>query len=176
MTLHSAKGLEFDAVFLCGVEESILPHQRSLDENPYSDSDASLEEERRLLHVGMTRARKRLSLTYARERMIRGEWQSTGPSRFLDEFPDDGVERHASSISAGLGAAYAFAEDAQAVIRRKQPATRTSVKVDKGQLEPGGTYEHKTYGEGTIVSVETTGKRHLVRVDFPEHGVLTLLL
>jgi len=88
MTLHSAKGLEFDTVFLPGWEEGLFPHQRSLDDQGL----AGLEEERRLAHVGITRARRRAKIYFATNRRIRGMWQTTAPSRFLDELPAAHVE------------------------------------------------------------------------------------
>ncbi len=88
MTLHSAKGLEFDTVFLPGWEEGLLPHQRSLDERGRS----GLEEERRLAHVGMTRARRRAKIYFVSNRRVRGTWSSTLPSRFVDELPEAHVE------------------------------------------------------------------------------------
>ena len=88
MTLHSAKGLEFDTVFLPGWEEGLFPHQRSLDET----GRAGLEEERRLAYVGITRARERAKIYFASNRRIHGLWQSTVPSRFLDELPHAHVE------------------------------------------------------------------------------------
>ena len=87
MTLHSAKGLEFDTVFLPGWEEGLFPHQRSLDEQ----GRAGLEEERRLAHVGLTRARKQAKIYFATNRRIHGMWTSTMPSRFLDELPPEHV-------------------------------------------------------------------------------------
>ena len=88
MTLHSAKGLEFDTVFLPGWEEGLFPHQRALDEQ----GRAGLEEERRLAHVGLTRARRRAKIFFATNRRIHGSWGSTIPSRFLDELPEAHVE------------------------------------------------------------------------------------
>ncbi|MCC6984309.1 MAG: UvrD-helicase domain-containing protein [Bauldia sp.] len=88
MTLHSAKGLEFETVFLPGWEEGVFPNQRSLDEG----GTASLEEERRLAYVGLTRAKKRAYVWFASNRRIHGLWQSTAPSRFLDELPEAQVE------------------------------------------------------------------------------------
>jgi DNA helicase-2/ATP-dependent DNA helicase PcrA len=88
MTLHAAKGLEFDVVFLPGWEEGLFPHQRSLDEN----GRAGLEEERRLAYVGLTRARRQAKIYFAANRRIRGLWQTTAPSRFVDELPEEHVE------------------------------------------------------------------------------------
>ena len=88
MTMHSAKGLEFDTVFLPGWEEGLFPHQRSLDDQ----GRAGLEEERRLAHVGLTRARKRAKIYFATNRRMHGLWQTNIPSRFLDELPEPNVE------------------------------------------------------------------------------------
>ncbi len=87
MTLHAAKGLEFDHVFLPGWEEGLFPHQRSLDEN----GTTALEEERRLGHVGLTRARKTAHITFAYNRRSFGEWQNTIPSRFIEELPEENI-------------------------------------------------------------------------------------
>ena len=99
MTLHSAKGLEFDNVFLPGWEEGLFPSQRTLDEQ----GRAGLEEERRLAHVGLTRARRRAKLYFATNRRIHGTWSTTIPSRFLDELPAANVEITESKGGSGWG-------------------------------------------------------------------------
>ncbi|WP_338691273.1 UvrD-helicase domain-containing protein [Bradyrhizobium sp. 26S5] len=99
MTLHSAKGLEFDNVFLPGWEEGLFPSQRTLDEQ----GRAGLEEERRLAHVGLTRARRRAKIYFATNRRIHGTWSTTIPSRFLDELPAHNVEITESKGSSGWG-------------------------------------------------------------------------
>ena len=95
MTLHAAKGLEFDTVFLPGWEEGLFPHQRSLDES----GDNGLEEERRLAYVGITRARKDLYITHAANRKIYNQWQSSIPSRFIKELPSENIENIASTLN-----------------------------------------------------------------------------
>jgi DNA helicase-2/ATP-dependent DNA helicase PcrA len=96
MTLHGAKGLEFDTVFLPGWEEGLFPNQRSLDEGGLK----SLEEERRLAYVGLTRARRRAVVSHAANRRIYANWQSSIPSRFIEELPDDQVTRSGSAALA----------------------------------------------------------------------------
>ena len=103
MTLHSAKGLEFDNVFLPGWEEGLFPSQRTLDEQ----GRAGLEEERRLAHVGLTRARRRAKIYFATNRRIHGTWTTTMPSRFLDELPPASVEVTESKGGSGWGGGYA---------------------------------------------------------------------
>jgi DNA helicase II / ATP-dependent DNA helicase PcrA len=97
MTLHAAKGLEFDTVFLPGWEEGLLPNQRSLDD----EGRAGLEEERRLAHVGLTRARKRAKIYFVSHRRMRGAWAATLPSRFIDELPPSHVEVAESNTAFG---------------------------------------------------------------------------
>src|SRR5205807_7062453 len=101
MTLHSAKGLEFDTVFLPGWEDGLFPHQRALDDQ----GKAGLEEERRLGHVGITRARRRVKIFFATNRRMHGMWQTTAPSRFLDELPEAHVEVTESKSGFGWGGA-----------------------------------------------------------------------
>jgi DNA helicase-2/ATP-dependent DNA helicase PcrA len=100
--MHAAKGLEFDTVFLPGWEEGVIPHQRSLDEQ----GRAGLEEERRLAHVGLTRARKRAKIFFVANRRIHGSWSSAIPSRFIDELPPGNVEVAESKGGFGNFAGY----------------------------------------------------------------------
>jgi len=95
MTMHSAKGLEFDVVFLPGWEEGLFPHQKSLEEK----GDFALEEERRLAYVGITRAKKEAYLSFAMKRTYHGDWMDALPSRFINEIPEDGVEKNEISIN-----------------------------------------------------------------------------
>src|SRR5207244_4902007 len=107
MTLHSAKGLEFDSVFLPGWEEGLFPSQRSVEEHGLK----GLEEERRLAYVGLTRARQRVLVSFAANRRIHGQWQSTARSRFIDELPAAQVEM---VTEPGLGPAPAWGGGAAA--------------------------------------------------------------
>ena len=100
MTLHSAKGLEFDIVYLPGWEEGLFPSQRTVDES----GKAGLEEERRLAYVGLTRARKRAKIWFVANRRVHGLWQSTVPSRFLDDLPEEHVEVSEPASYGGYGA------------------------------------------------------------------------
>ena len=90
MTMHAAKGLEFDVVFLPGWEEGLFPHQKSLEEK----GDFALEEERRLAYVGITRAKKEAYLSFAMKRAFHGDWMDTLPSRFINEIPEDSIEKN----------------------------------------------------------------------------------
>ena len=95
MTMHAAKGLEFDVVFLPGWEEGLFPHQKSLEEK----GDFALEEERRLAYVGITRAKKEAYLSFAMKRAYHGDWLDALPSRFINEIPEDSVEKNEINLS-----------------------------------------------------------------------------
>jgi DNA helicase-2/ATP-dependent DNA helicase PcrA len=108
MTLHAAKGLEFDTIFLPGWEEGLFPSQRTMDENGL----AGLEEERRLAYVGLTRARKRIFVFFAANRRVHGNWQSALPSRFITELPEEHVD---TVVDEGFyGGSVGFRDNAQA--------------------------------------------------------------
>ncbi len=146
MSLHRAKGLEFDAVALAGVEDGLLPHQRALDEGP-----ASLDEERRLLYVGVTRARNHLLLTTARMRRVFGELHYPRPSRFV------------ASLPAGVLAC------------EQPPATPAEPDTPDG-LCVGANVRHPTFGEGVVIDIEGTGDATRVSVQFRHAGTKRLML
>jgi DNA helicase-2/ATP-dependent DNA helicase PcrA len=156
MTLHAAKGLEFDAVFVAGCEEELLPHSRALSETRGGDPDAGLEEERRLLYVGMTRARARLYLSWARERMQFGSFSARRPSRFLEEIPRRLVE--------GLPGA------------DEDPFLAEEALPAEPEFRAGDRVEHAHFGRGTVLRVQGTGANARATVRFPEHGERQLLL
>jgi DNA helicase-2/ATP-dependent DNA helicase PcrA len=140
MTLHNAKGLEYDTVFIVGCEDGAFPHMRALEEG-------SEEEERRLCYVGITRARRRLYMTWARERRLFGRAERNLPSRFIDELPAELTERHSSApgAAAGLG----WETDASA-----------APPIDPGptlELRIGDDIVHASFGEGVVTAVEPGG-------------------
>ena len=161
MTLHNAKGLEFDHVFMVGVEENLLPHVNSRDPD-------EIEEERRLLYVGMTRARKTLEICYARRRQRYGSYNSAYPSYFLDDLPDDHVERSAGqwhSTTAHRPAPKKAGHWADDYI------AETTFEPDP---QPGGSVvgrrvSHATFGAGRIRHVAgNPGPNSVVVVDFTD--------
>src|SRR6476660_5435800 len=137
MTLHNAKGLEFRAVYLIGMEEGIFPHSRSIEEN-------TLEEERRLAYVGMTRAKERLMLTHASARSLWGNRNYNLASRFLDELPEEGVERE--RLRPASWSSYASAGGGGIAPRENVP-----------ELSTGDTVRHETLGEGIVTRIEPGG-------------------
>jgi DNA helicase-2/ATP-dependent DNA helicase PcrA len=153
MTLHNAKGLEYDTVFIVGCEDGAFPHMRALEEG-------GEEEERRLCYVGITRARKRLYMTWARERQLFGRSERNLPSRFIDELPVELTERH-STAAQSLGTAWG-ATTASAVTPA-QP-------VDPGpalELQTGDDVVHASFGDGVVTGVEPGG---VVVVRFASDG------
>jgi DNA helicase-2/ATP-dependent DNA helicase PcrA len=193
MTLHSAKGLEFDHVFLTGMEEGIFPHSRSQNDNE------ELEEERRLCYVGMTRAKQTLTLTRAVYRRMYGSERLSGslPSRFLQEIPPELIETAAGSLAeAGEtrryepDPEYSYSEEefSRRVKRIASPSRTTSEapsrprassspRLGKQAANPliGQRVRHATYGTGTIVAVEGEEPERKFTVRFSDHGTKKLL-
>ena len=151
LTLHNAKGLEYRAVFVVGMEEGIFPHSRSVEEN-------AIEEERRLCYVGMTRAKERLTLTHASRRSLYGRTDANLPSRFLDELPREGVERErlAPASWSGYGA-------------RREVTPRVEVPA----LSTGDNVRHHTLGAGVVTRIEADG---VVTVRFEDGAERRLML
>jgi DNA helicase II / ATP-dependent DNA helicase PcrA len=146
MTLHNAKGLEFRSVFLVGMEEGVFPHARSIEEQ-------GLEEERRLAYVGLTRAQERLTLLHAATRSLWGARDYRSPSRFLEELPEDEIQRE-----------------------RLRPTSWTGYNAPRASVAPGGrtpdlstgdSVRHSTLGEGVVVRIEGDG---IVTVRFAQDG------
>jgi DNA helicase-2/ATP-dependent DNA helicase PcrA len=156
MTLHGAKGLEFDTVFLPGWEEGLFPNQRALDEGGLK----SLEEERRLAYVGLTRARRRAIVSYAANRRIYANWQTSIPSRFVDELPEEQVERAGSAAlarDARIAAATTFPGQFPLVARRtrvvevwEQPARPARANA----IPVGARVFHQKFGYGVVKAAD----------------------
>ncbi len=191
MTVHSAKGLEFDAVFITGLEEGLFPHENSL-----SDADG-LEEERRLMYVAITRARQRLYLSFSQTRMLHGQTRYNVKSRFFDELPEDAL-KWLSPRNQGFGSGYA--RDYQAAWQRGsglgsvvgagrnagwQPPAAPPVparmaeaaarQADHG-LRVGQGVFHNKFGEGVVVTLEGSGPDARAQVHFGRHGTKWLAL
>ena len=153
MTLHGAKGLEFDTVFLPGWEEGVFPNQRAMDES----GNKGLEEERRLAYVGLTRARRRAIVSHAANRRIYANWQASIPSRFLEELPDAHVEQTSGSRSQRVAAATSFSGQFPLIARPprvidawEQPAR--AARADK--IPAGARIFHQKFGYGTVRAVD----------------------
>jgi len=165
MTLHSAKGLEFPVVFLCGCEEELFPHYRSIDD------PKGLEEERRLCYVGMTRAMKKLYLTYAEVRRLHGRETYHRPSRFLSEIPKELIDEIRLTTK----------------VSRPQPAfssyknTHTNLPTQKfipdndGSMQLGQRVTHHQFGAGTVLQYEGHGEHARIQVRFNTVGTKWLI-
>jgi DNA helicase-2/ATP-dependent DNA helicase PcrA len=162
MTLHSAKGLEFPLVFLAGMEEGLFPHRMSMDKI------ASLEEERRLCYVGITRAKSKLYLTHAESRRLHGEVNLCRPSRFIKEIPKQLIDeiRLKATVS-------------RTKIHRKNgmPASLSSgAEIPQTEISLGQRVAHGKFGEGVVLNYEGQGSNARVQVNFDAEGSKWLVL
>lgn len=157
MTVHAAKGLEFKAVFISGVEEGLFPHEQSTYENN------GVEEERRLMYVAVTRARQRLYLTHAQSRMLYGQTRPCYPSRFLDEIPEELLKR---LNSKPVPKTFATGGNYQAASSASQ---QYPFKIGQG-------VRHAKFGEGVVVSYEGNASDLAIKINFGREGLKTLML
>lgn len=178
MTLHSAKGLEFDNVFIAGAEEGLFPGQRSIE------SQEELEEERRLMYVGITRAKKRLYITHTQRRTIYGMTKYNQPSRFLNEIPKEIIkplyskENPAQTMSPS---AYGFGSNVSIKHVDLNSFAQIRKPVNNAKTENGASFNigervvHKTFGTGTLLSKKPMGGDTLLEINFDKVGVKKIM-
>jgi len=159
--VHSAKGLEFHAVFITGLEEGLFPHEQSVLE------EDGLEEERRLMYVAITRARTRLYLSFAQTRMLHGQTRYNVASRFLDELPEEVVKR------LTLRPGHARFDD---VAWAPQPARGSKAKTPGHGFRIGQSVLHPKFGQGVIVNAEGSGSDARLQINFGKQGMKWLAL
>ncbi|HEX5504993.1 MAG TPA: UvrD-helicase domain-containing protein [Thermomicrobiales bacterium] len=186
ITLHAAKGLEYEVVFLVGLEEGLLPHKRAID----SGDDREMEEERRLAYVGITRAKKLLYLTHAFRRTRFGQEETSDPSRFLLALPDGAVERQsqAPTISVGVAPRRATSDERRATNWGARPARggarpaasgadsapAAAEPTALGGFQPGDRVLHDKFGQGRVVNVKNLSDDQDVTIRFNDGQVRTL--
>ncbi len=176
MTVHSAKGLEFDGVFITGLEEGLFPH-----ENALSDRDG-LEEERRLMYVAITRARQRLYLSHSQTRLLHGQTRYNLRSRFFDELPEAALKwltpKNARFASPGLGyGGYDGGYTSTRAVEREAAAAPAPMRKDAPHgLRVGMQVFHTKFGEGAVLALEGSGDDARAQVRFNRHGVKWLAL
>lgn len=181
MTVHSAKGLEFDCVFVSGLEEGLFPSERSM-----ADYDG-LEEERRLMYVAITRARKRLYLSYSQTRLLHGQTRYNLKSRFFDELPESALKwltprnQNFGGSAFGYGAGYpstrgGFSRDAGATPGYASPPVPPQKAAPSHGLRAGMQVFHTKFGEGTVLMLEGAGDDARAQVKFGRHGIKWLAL
>ncbi|QNK75901.1 UvrD-helicase domain-containing protein [Variovorax sp. PAMC28562] len=180
MTVHAAKGLEFDCVFITGMEEGLFPHENSI--NDYE----SLEEERRLAYVAITRARKRLYLSHSQTRMLHGQTRYNVRSRFFDELPEGALKwltpknQGFTPSAFGYGGGYATSRPVGGAGFSKDSFASPPVPPQKTApshgLRSGMQVFHNKFGEGTVLGLEGTGDDARAQINFPRHGVKWLAL
>ncbi len=174
MTMHSAKGLEFPNVFIVGMEEGIFPGMRAIGE------PGEMEEERRLCYVAITRAKERLCLVCARQRMLFGRTTANRVSRFVDEIPEEHIRKN---IPKGYGfhekpRDLGFAYRAQSAPRRgySAPAPRAAASTAAVSYEVGDRVRHKAFGEGVVSKLTPMGGDFLIEIEFTQAGPKKLML
>ena len=181
MTVHASKGLEFDAVFIGGLEEGLFPH-----DNSSSDRDG-LEEERRLMYVAITRARKRLYLSHSQTRMLHGQTRYNVKSRFFDELPEACLkwitpkQQGFGSYAPNSGAGGAYQAGARGSFGFKSetfasPPVPPQKAAPSHGLRAGIAVFHTKFGEGKVLAIEGTGDDARAQVNFPRHGTKWLAL
>jgi DNA helicase-2/ATP-dependent DNA helicase PcrA len=186
MTVHSAKGLEFNAVFVTGLEEGLFPHENSANE------PSGLEEERRLMYVAMTRARQRLYLSFAQTRLLHGQTRYHLRSRFIDELPDGALKwltprNGLRATREGWGGAWesgatawrnkgAQGGQAAAGVWRGGYGSDGRTAASGAPFQIGQTLKHAKFGEGVVVAFEGTGSDARVQINFGPAGLKWLAL
>jgi DNA helicase-2/ATP-dependent DNA helicase PcrA len=182
MTVHAAKGLEFDCVFVTGLEEGLFPSERSL-----SDFDG-LEEERRLMYVAITRARQRLYLSYSQTRLLHGQTRYNVRSRFFDELPEGALKwltpknQSFGGSAFGFGMGYPTSRGGYAGSASRGSETFANPPVPAQRAEPahglraGMKVFHAKFGEGTVLTLEGNGQDARAHINFPRHGQKWLAL
>jgi DNA helicase-2/ATP-dependent DNA helicase PcrA len=165
MTVHSAKGLEFEAVFITGLEEGLFPHENSLSEG------GGLEEERRLMYVAITRARKYLFLSFAQTRLLHGQTRYGIRSRFLEELPPESVRWLTPRRT----------RSSQALPSWNSPLTPVTVPAasraaDHHGLQVGQAVRHARFGEGVVIKLQGAGADARAQIRFGAAGIKELLL
>ncbi len=171
MTLHSAKGLEFPYVYLAGMEDGLFPSYMSIAAD---DPQAEIEEERRLCYVGITRAKKRLTMSAARRRQVRGQWQFNAVSRFMKEIPKDYLKRGCEvrrEKDSPLPRQEAYREAKKTFAAKPfDPKQFTVTKADKLAYGVGDRVRHVKFGRGTVMEITEGGRDYEVTVEFDTAG------
>ena len=181
MTVHASKGLEFDCVFITGMEEGLFPHENSM-----SDHDG-LEEERRLMYVAITRARQRLYLSHSQTRMLHGQTRYNMRSRFFDELPEAALKwitpKRAGfgAFAAGMAGGGSASRSPFGMAGRAIPSHQESVPIERASTGGHGLRVkmkvfHAKFGEGTVLVLEGAGDDARAQINFPRHGVKWLAL
>jgi DNA helicase-2/ATP-dependent DNA helicase PcrA len=167
MTVHAAKGLEFHSVFITGLEEGLFPHDNSITE------PEGLEEERRLMYVAITRARRRLYLSFAQSRMLHGQTRYGIKSRFIEELPADAIKWLTPRLREGVAIRYGQWHDTSL-----QPSVSTAAPKSQSLhgFRVGQSVRHARFGDGVIIKLEGTGDDARARINFGPQGVKELLL